>query len=275
MSDAEDIFSNLDFESLSQNRQYDNIRTEIIRLIRMQWMESEEEMAQYENNNPNLMKDGDMKYSLYPFYINWKKIEERKNSYYDIFVHFGYFGAAVFSSFKLEDCPINLTYKNIIYTFSSLCYDFLINSTDKEKDTKDAQLFMDKLPDLNMIYKLIKKKIVMYKEFPMYILILKIYEIYYLYNVDEKQLIELLKYQYLLISYLKESEYKEIFDKNFSERVRKIYEKMVDKIGRQFELPSSKKKYFNHLKYVYQSLSKDAKDEANDKTKDTNSSDII
>ena len=78
---------------------------------------------------------------------------------------------------------------------------------------------------------------------------MKIYEIYYLYNVDEKQLIELLKYQYLLISYLKESEYKEIFDKNFSERVRKIYEKMVDKIGRQFELPSSKKRYFNHLKY--------------------------
>ena len=274
MSEQEDIFSHLDMESLNQNR-LDNLRTEILRLIRMQWVQSEEDEAKDTNKNPNFMQDKDMKYNLYPFYINWKKIEERKNSYYDIFTHYGYFGAAIFSSFKTEDCPINLTYKNIIFTFSSLCYDFLINSKDKEKDTKEAQQFMDKLPKLENIYDLIKKKVVMFREIPMYIIIMKMYEIYFIYNIEEQNLIDLLKYQYLLISYIKDSEYKEMFEKNFSEKVRKIFGKMVDLLGKQFELPNSKKKYINHIKYVFQSLSKKAKDEAIDKSKDINCSESI
>ena len=65
-----------------------------------------------------------------------------------------------------------------------------------------------------------------------------------------------------------------MFEKNFSEKVRKIYEKMVEKLGKQFELPNTKKKYLNHLKYVYQSLSKNAKDEAIKKFKETNN-DVI
>ena len=263
MSDPIDFLAHLEIESLTQNR-IDNIRTEIIRLIRMHYIDNEEERAQETNNNPNFMKEQDMKYNLYPFYINWKKIEERKNSYYDMFIHFGYFGAAVFSSFKGEDCLINLTYKNIIFTFSSLLYEFLINSKDKEKDTKEVESFMDKLPQLDIIFNLINKKVVMFKEIPIIILVMKIYEIYFLYNVDEKSLIELLKYQYLLISYLKDNEYKKMFEKNFSEKVRKIYEKMVENIGKQFELPNTKKKFLNHLKYVYQSLSKKIKDEYKD-----------
>ena len=256
-----DFLSNLEIESLSQNR-IEDIRTEIIRLIRMHYIDNEEENAQETNKNPNFMKDKDMKYNLYPFYINWKKIEERKNSFYDTFIHYGYFGASVFSSFKVIDCPINLTYKNIIYTFSSLLYEFLVNSKDKEKDAKEAQLFMEKLPELDMMYKLIKKKVVMFKEIPIYIIVMKIYEIYFLYNVEEKKLIELLKHEYLLISYLKDSEFKEMFEKNFSEKVRKIYEKMVDTIGKQYELPNTKKQLLNHIKYIYQSLSKNSKDEA-------------
>ena len=239
-----------------------NIRYELARLYQRHIEECEDLIVPETNKNPNFMLEKDMKYNLYPFYINWKKIEERKNSFYDTFIHYGYFGAAVFSSFKVIDCPINLTYKNIIYTFSSLLYEFLVNSKDKEKDTKEAQLFMEKLPELEMIYKLIKKKIVMFKEIPIYIIVMKIYEIYFLYNVEEKQLIELLKYEYLLISYLKDSEYKEMFQKNFSEKVRKIYEKMVDTIGKQFELPNTKKKLINHIKYIYQNLSKKSKDEA-------------
>ena len=155
-----------------------------------------------------------------------------------------------------------------------MLYEFLVNSKDKEKDTKEVELFMDKLPELGNMFKLINKKVVMFKEVPIYILVLKIYEIYFLYNIEEKNLIELLKYQYLLISYLKDSEYKEMFEKNFSEKVRKIYEKMVEKLGKQFELPNTKKKYLNHLKYVYQSLSKNAKDEAIKKFKETNN-DVI
>ena len=137
MSDPEDILSYLDIESFSQNRA-EEIRTEIIRFIRMHWIDNEEESAKETNNNPNFMQEKDMKYNLYPFYINWKKIEERKNSFYDTFAHLGYFGAAVFSNFKTEECPINLTYKNIIFTFSTLCYEFLTNTQDKEKAQKSC-----------------------------------------------------------------------------------------------------------------------------------------
>ena len=273
MSDPIDFLARLEIGSLNQGG-IEEIRTEIIRLIRMHYIDTEEERAQDTNKNPNFMKENNMKYNLYPFYINWKKIEERKNSYYDMFVHFGYFGASVFSSFKMVDCPINITYKNIIFTFSTLLYEFLVNSKDKEKDAKEVELFMDKLPELDNMFKLINKKVVMFKEVPIYILVMKIYEIYFLYNIEENNLIELLKYQYLLISYLKDGEYKEMFEKNFGEKVRKIYEKMVEKLGKQFELPNTKKKYLNHLKYVYQSLSKDAKDDAIKKFKDINN-DII
>ena len=59
-----------------------------------------------------------------------------------------------------------------------------------------------------------------------------------------------------------------MFDKNFNDKVRKMFEKMADYKGRLFELPNSKKKYLNHIKYVYQTLSKKAKDEAMEKFKD-------
>ena len=40
-----------------------------------------------------------MKYSLYPLYINWKKIETKKlnNNDYNIFKLFGYFGFAIYN----------------------------------------------------------------------------------------------------------------------------------------------------------------------------------
>lgn len=52
------------------------------------------------NTNPNFMKEQDMNFRLYPFYINWKKLEANEPSYYRTFIHFGYFGASVYSSFK-------------------------------------------------------------------------------------------------------------------------------------------------------------------------------
>ena len=123
MSDSEDMLAYLDLEPLSR-RNINSIRNEIIRLIRMRYIDMEVQNSQVKNNNPNFMQEEDMKYNLYPLYINWKKIEERKNEYYEIFIHYGYFGAAVFSSFKMIDYSINLTYKNIIETFSTMCSEF-------------------------------------------------------------------------------------------------------------------------------------------------------
>ena len=45
MADPMDLLSNLEIESLSQNR-IEDIRTEIIRLIRMHYIDNEEENAQ-------------------------------------------------------------------------------------------------------------------------------------------------------------------------------------------------------------------------------------
>ena len=261
MEDPEDILAYLDIETLTR-RNINSIRNEIIRLIRMRYIDHEEQSSQVKNNNPNFMQEEDMKYKLYPLYINWKKIEERKNEYYDTFAHFGYFGAAFFSSFKNAESSINLTYKNLIETFSTICSDFLLNSKDKEKDSNDAKEFMKLMPDINIIYSLIKTKVIMYKEVPIYIIALKIYEIYYLFDVDEKNIIELMKYQYLLISYLKDSEYKKLFEKFFGEKIKNIFDKIVDILGKKYELPNSKKNYINHIKYIYQSLSKKAKDDA-------------
>ena len=96
----EDILSRIALERQNLTR-IERIRSELIRYIRLQWIinEEEEELRPESNNNPNFLKEKDMKFNLYPFYINWKKIEERKNSYYDIFIHFGYLGAAIFFSF--------------------------------------------------------------------------------------------------------------------------------------------------------------------------------
>ena len=263
----EDILSRIALERQNLTR-IERIRSELIRYIRLQWImnEEEEELRPESNNNPNFLKEKDMKFNLYPFYINWKKIEERKNSYYDIFIHFGYLGAAIFSTFK-EDYAF-ITYKNIIFTFSSFCHDFLLKN--KEKDNNELLDFMNKLPEIDKIYKLIKNKVLMYKEIPIFIIILKIYEIYYLFNVEEIKLIELLKHQYLLINYLKDEEYNHIFRDNFSGKVFKVFKKMKENMGKQMEFPKSKKKYLNHIKYIYQSLSKTSKEQATKKMQTEN-----
>ena len=105
----------------------------------------------------------------------------------------------------------------------------------------------------------------MFKEIPMYILILKIYEIYYIYDKEKQKLVELMKYQYLLISYLKDNEYKKLFEKNFGEKIKSVFDKIVDTLGKKYELPNSKKKYINHIKFIYKSLNqKNVKDDKNE-----------
>ena len=124
---------------------------------------------------------------------------------------------------------------------------------------------MNLLPDINIIISLIKNKILMFKEIPMYISILKIYEIYYIYDKEKQKLVELMKYQYLLISYLKDNEYKKLFEKNFGEKIKSVFDKIVDTLGKKYELPNSKKKYINHIKFIYKSLNqKNVKDDKNE-----------
>ena len=132
----------------------DNMQYELARYYQLYLEECEDQIVPELNNNPNFMLEKDMKYNLYPFYINWKKIEANENNYYDMLVHFGYFGAAVYSTFR--NIYQNITNKNIIYLFSSFCFDFLVSQN--EENEKELSLFFSNLPKIDIIYKLIKKK---------------------------------------------------------------------------------------------------------------------
>ena len=244
-----------------------NIRYELARYFQRHIEECEDLIVPETNNNPNFMHEKDMKYNLYPFYINWKKLEANENNYYDMFVHYGYFGVSVYSSFR--DIYPNITKTNIIYLFSSFCYDFLVNENqEQEKNEKELTSFLTQLPENKIIYKLIKKKIIMFKEIPIYLLILKIYEIYFLYKVQESKLLELLKYQYLLISYMTDEEYKEIYQNHFKGRVSSLFRKLVGVFGKQLELPITKNQFINHIKYIYQSINKNIKEEIKEEDND-------
>jgi hypothetical protein len=248
----------------------DNIQYELARYFQRYIEECEDQIVPELNNNPNFMHEKDMKFNLYPLYINWKKIEANENNYFDMFVHFGYFGASIYSTFR--KIYQNITNKNIIYLFSSFCYDFLVNQNeDQEKNEKELTLFISNLPEINIIYKLIKKKIIMFKEIPIFLIIIKIYEIYFLYKDHEDKIIELLKYQYLLLTYITDDEYNEIFQTHYKGKVSSIFRKLVSLIGNQLEFPNTKKKYINHIKYIYQSINKNNKD--NDKGEDDDDGD--
>ena len=247
-----------------------NIRYELARLYQRHIEECEDLIVPETNKNPNFMLEKDMKYNLYPFYINWKKLEANENNYFDMFVHYGYFGVSIYSSFR--EIYQNITKTNIIYLFSSFCYDFLVNENqEQEKNEKELKLFISKLPDNKIMYRLIKKKVLMFKEIPIYLIILKIYEIYFLYKGEESKINELLKYQYLLISYLTEDEYTEIYQNHFKGKVSSLFRKLVILIGKQLELPNTRKKYINHIKLIYKSINKNIKEdikEEDDEDKD-------
>ena len=59
-------------------------------------------LKEMKSENENFMKEKDIKFELYPLYINWKKIEEKSlddnniNYNFVIFKLFGYFGEAIF-----------------------------------------------------------------------------------------------------------------------------------------------------------------------------------
>jgi hypothetical protein len=201
------------------------------------------------NTNPNFMKEQDMNFRLYPFYINWKKLEANEPSYYRTFIHFGYFGASVYSSFK-EKYP-NLSLDNILFVLSSFISEYLLSKDNKdEASQKVIKDYFEKIPNLDDICELIKKKIIMLKEVPMILLVLKIYEINYMLQKNNVELEKVLKAEYLLGTYLTDEEYNDI-NKHYKGKINKLFKKLVEENGKEYKLPKTKEQYFNHIKYVY------------------------
>ena len=212
----------------------------------------DEAVIEEENNahiNPNFMKEQDMNFRLYPFYINWKKLEANEPSYYRTFIHFGYFGASVYSSFK-EKYP-NLSLDNILFVLSSFISEYLLNKDNKdEASQKVIKDYFEKIPNLDDICELIKKKVIMLKEVPMILLVLKIYEINFMIQKNNVELEKVLKAEYLLGTYLTDEEYNDI-NKHYKGKINKLFKKLVEENGKEYKLPKTKEQYFNHIKYVY------------------------
>ena len=236
-----------------------------IRRIFMRYVEEreDEEYKEETSENPNFMQETNMKFRLYPLYINWKKIEHNEQGYYRVFLRYGYFGSAIFSSFK--DKYPSLDAKNMFSVLAEFISENFFkkninnslqdnkNDNMNEEEDKKVREFFDKLPKINDIINLIENKIIMMKEVSLLILILKIYEIYFIINKYNNDIINVLKYEYLLLSYLSDEEYKDIYNNHFKGKISKIFKKISENNGKNYILPKTKLKFVNHIKSVYKS----------------------
>ena len=218
-------------------------------------IDEDEQDEEETSENPNFMQEKNMNFRLYPFYIDWKKIEHNKQGYYHVFLKYGYLGSAVFSSFK--DKYPSLDAKNILFILAEFVPENLviknneINNKNEEAD-KNIKEFFDKLPNIKDLFSLIEKKIIMMKEVPLLILILKIFEIKLIISKNNDDIINVLKYEYLLISYLTDEEYNNIFTNHFKGKISKIFTK-ISVSNKNYLLPKSKVGYINHIKSIYKS----------------------
>ena len=236
-----------------------------IRRLFMRYVEEreDEEYKEETSENPNFMQETNMKFRLYPLYINWKKIEHNEQGYYRVFLRYGYFGSAIFSSFK--DKYPSLDAKNLFSVLAEFVSENFFkkninnslhdneNDNMNEEEDKKVREFFNKLPKINDLINLIENKIIMMKEVSLLILILKIYEIYYIINKYNNVIINVLKYEYLLLSYLSDEEYKDIYNNHFKGKISKIFKKISETNGKNYILPKTKLKFVNHIKSIYKS----------------------
>ena len=137
-----------------------------IRRIFMRYVEEreDEEYKEETSENPNFMQETNMKFRLYPLYINWKKIEHNEQGYYRVFLRYGYFGSAIFSSFK--DKYPSLDAKNMFFILAEFISENFFkkninnslqdnkNDNINEEEDKKVREFFDKLPKINDIINL-------------------------------------------------------------------------------------------------------------------------
>ena len=229
------------------------LRNLIFRYIDEEEDESDKEET---SENHNFMQEKNMNFRLYPLYINWKKVEHNKSGYYRVFSKYGYLGASVFSNLK-EKYP-NLDSKNFLLILAEFISDNLFmknNETNNTNDTANEKIkeFFEKLPDIKDLCELLAKKVIMMKEIPLLILILKLYEIKFFIEKNDDELITVLKNEYLLMSYLTDDEYSNIYNNHYKGKISKIFKKLVNSYGKNYTLPKAKGRFLNHIKSIYKS----------------------
>ena len=219
-----------------------------------------------QSENENFIQEKNIKYSLYPLYINWKKIESKNLDniiHYNIFKLFGYFGAAIFN-ILVESSIYDLdyfSYENFLFELNSFYIKYF-----SESQIKNSGFFKKIINIYDDVISLIKNKIIIFKEISVFIIIMKLYQTYFSKIKDNKKLFDVIKYQYIIISYLKEDEYKLIFNKYLKKLNRKS---SFDILFNQHIYPKNKKKFINNLKIIYKDINKESSVLNNEKEKIT------
>ena len=201
------------------------------------------------DTNPNFMQEKDVNYRLYPIYINWKKVESNEEGYYRMFSRFGYFGVSIYSVFK-EITP-NLEPDNILYSLALVVSEYFFSKEENNDSIQNAiKNYFDKVPSLEEISELLKKKILLLKEVPIIFLILKIYEVYFLKYQKYNELKKVLECMYLIGNYVTEEEYKDMYNANFKGNINKVF-KTVSSNGKEYALQKTKQKLLGHIKMIF------------------------
>jgi len=213
-------------------------------------------LKELKSNNENFMNEKNIKFTLYPLYINWKKIEKNtKNTYFYVFKLFGYFGGAIFNILKESTNDEDYyNHKNFLKELN-----FFIGQY-KTKPKIEENEFLKKLINIyDDVISLIKNKIMIFKEITVFLIVLRLYEIYFLKSNDNDKVLEVLKYQYIILSYLKDEEYKKIYNKYYKKINYSFDEEEDDssffyKYNSKF--PKDKKNYINYIRNVFKKINK-------------------
>jgi hypothetical protein len=207
-------------------------------------------LKEIKSDNGNFMQDKNIKYTLYPLYINWKKIETKKsnNNYYNIFKLYGYFGVAVYNILTEVDknCGEKYNHKNFIFDLGNTYLKHYEKPEIKENE------FYKKLVNIyENVINLIKNKIFLFKEVSVFLIIMRLYENYFVTIDDNDKIFEVLKYQYIIMSYITENEYKKIYNKFYQKYNSQIYFSR-----RIYKCPESKQSFIRRIKKIYNEIKK-------------------
>ena len=206
-------------------------------------------LKEIESSNNNFMQEKDIKYSLYPLYINWKKIESKSsdNNYYNVFKLFGYFGEAIFILLsEIKDDEHYYNHRNFL-----LKLNFYYTKNYEISQIKEDEFYKKLIKIYDDVISLIKNKIIIFKEISVFLIVMRLYENYFIEIKDNNKVLEVLKYQYKIISYIKDEEYKLIY-KKYLRKIDDIEEIWLS--YNKYIFPKTKQIYINHLRKVYKKI---------------------
>ena len=221
--------------------------------------EEREILKEIKSKNENFIQEKNIKYNLYPLYINWKKIETKSenNTYYNIFKLFGYFGEAIFNLLNNIKDADYFNHKNFLNELNSY------NKIYTKSEIMENEFFKKIISIYDDVISLIKNRIIIFKEISVFLIIMRLYEKYYSIINDNDKVIEVLKYEFSIIYHIKDDEYKKIYVKYYKKFDDYSYDydddssSISSSINSKF--PKSKSKYINYIRSIYKKINRNNK----------------